>query len=99
MAEELPTYTFGQPMWHLIPCHMVGGLRRYVEHGIEPGDFLIAVLSNNLMEALKRADDTNINRLPDYGMWLYNCAPRDCYGSPEAVAMWIAHKGLEGDNA
>jgi hypothetical protein len=94
MTDTLPTYTLGEPMWHLIPPGMIGGLRRYIEHGIPPGHFMTAVLSNDLMEALKRADNENINRLPDYGMWLYNCAPTECYGSPQKVEAWIKKGGL-----
>jgi large subunit ribosomal protein L9 len=36
---------------------MIGGLRRYIENGIGPGDFLWAVLTNDLRGAIERADE------------------------------------------
>lgn len=75
-----------------LPKHMQGGMRRYVENRIPPGSFLLAVLSNDLMRALSHADHINIHRLPDYGKWLYNHAPRQCYGSAENVAEWLERK-------
>ena len=79
-----------------IPSHMQDGMRLYIEHGIEPGSFLTAVLSNDLMKALGKADDVNLHALPAYGRFLYNDAPCCCYGSPSAVATWIKHGGLAG---
>ena len=71
-----------------IPDYMIDGLQRYIDHGIQPGSFLSAVLSNDLREAVGRADDTNIHCLPAYIRWLYNEAPAMCWGSPEAVDSW-----------
>lgn len=79
-----------------LPHHMQDGMRRYIESGIQPGQFLTAVLSNDLFGALKRADDTNINALPDYGRFLYNNAPCGCYGSAQHVRDWISHGGMNG---
>lgn len=72
-----------------IPGYMHGGLIRYYESRIEPGHFLSAVLKNDLMEALARADETNRYALHAYGMWLYNQAPAGSYGSPEAFKGWL----------
>lgn len=72
-----------------IPSHMIGGLYRYVAHRIEPGSFLMAVMENDLMEALACADDININCLKNYGMFIYNHVPADCHGSPKIVAAWL----------
>lgn len=79
-----------------LPGYMQDVMRLYVEHGIFPGSFLTAVLSNDLMEALKRADDVNRECLPGYGRFLYNEAPCGCYGSPDAVAAWCKRGGLNG---
>jgi len=92
--SRFPAYTYGEPQWHLIPEHMRGPLRRYIENGIQPGGFLLAVLCNDLMDACLRADATNINRLPDYVNFLYNSAPPPCFGARERVAKWIANGGL-----
>ena len=43
----------------LVPAHMVDGLVLYVEDGIPPGSFLLAVLENNLAGAAALADEIN----------------------------------------
>jgi len=71
-----------------VPAYMQQGLLDWINHGILPGSFLTAVLENNLMEAVGRADSTNSMRLKDYAQFLYNGAPADCHGSKEKVAAW-----------
>jgi hypothetical protein len=75
-----------------IPDYMVEGLDLWIEHAILPGDFLTAVLCNDLMEACGRADETNIRNLPAYCAYLYNCAPPACFGSSAKVRAWIKTK-------
>jgi len=72
-----------------IPSYMVEGLALYLLNRIRPGSFLSNVLENDLMGALKCADDTNVNCLCAYGMFLYNYAPMGSYGSPAKVAAWL----------
>jgi hypothetical protein len=80
--------------WDLIPCHMRGALDRYIGHGVPPGNFLTAVLCNDLREACGRADDINRVRLHDYLTFLYCDAPSDCWGSPAKFAAWVQRGGL-----
>ena len=95
MSGGHPTYTAGRAAnWSLIPDHMIGGLRRYIENGIKPGSFLTALLCNDLRETCERADDVNRHRIYDYVKFLYNYAPAGIWGSPEIVAQWIERKGL-----
>lgn len=75
-----------------IPDYMIGGLVRYIDNHIQPGGFLTAVLSNDLMGACGQADDTNRHLLFNYCNFLYNHAPSKCWGSPEAVARWLEQK-------
>jgi hypothetical protein len=75
-----------------IPEHMMAGLLRYIEHGVYPGDFLTAVLENDLKEAVGRADDANLQCLPAYVGYLYNEAPGLCWGTPERVRNWVGTK-------
>jgi hypothetical protein len=75
-----------------IPERMMDGLQRYIEHHCPVGDFLTAVLSNDLSEAVGRADDENLSNLPAYIGFLYNEAPAQCHGSPERVKAWLAMK-------
>ena len=75
-----------------IPERMLSGLTRYIEHGIPPGDFLKAILTNDLYEAVSRADDDNIKILPAYIGYLYNEAPGDCWGSRGTMDAWITSR-------
>ena len=79
-----------------LPEHMRASMRRYMEDGRRPGDFLYAVLTNNLMEAFHRADDVNGARLEDYVRFLYWEAPTASYGSAAKVAAWEKQGGLKG---
>ena len=79
--------------YSLLPEHMQEGMKLYIENGIPPGDFLLAVLENNLMEAFGRADSINRYALFDFCQFLYNKAPPQCYGSPDKVAEWLNKKG------
>lgn len=82
-----------------IPEHMHDALRRWIEHGIEPGSFLTAVLTNDLKEAVACADHINMNALPRYILYLHNYAPRGCWGSKERVRAWEVwhHKKVDGE--
>lgn len=73
-----------------IPPHMMARLRAYLDNHEPVGDFLTAVLTNNLREACERADDTNIEILPVYVAYLYNEAPGLSWGSVERHANWLA---------
>ena len=75
-----------------IPEHMVEAIYNYVELGIPPGGFLTAVLSNDLMGALGKADDQNMVSLPAWGRLLYNHIPGAAYGSVKAVNDWLKEK-------
>jgi len=74
---------------HKLGQHMVDALNRYIEHGIEPGSFLYAVLSNDLKGAVGRADHNNQRLIFEYVAYLYNYCPADCWGSPEKVENWL----------
>lgn len=65
-------------------------LNDYAEHGIPVGSFLTAVLSNDLMQAIGRADDGNRATLWQICGYIHNEMPSPCHGSLEAVKAWIA---------
>lgn len=73
-----------------IPTACREGLANYIAHGVPTGDFLWAVLTNNLRGAVERADDDNIKIIPIYVHWLYNLAPAACWGSEAKVTAWLA---------
>lgn len=69
-------------------------LENYLMHGIEPGGFLTAVLSNNLWLAASRADHWNQNRLASIVKTIFNNMPEGSLGNPDLVRDWI--KDLNG---
>ena len=75
-----------------IPHYMVGGVLRYFNEHIKPGDFLTALLENDFMGACGRADDDNLAALAAWAAFLYNEAPVGSYGSPENVKAWLAKR-------
>ena len=81
---------------HLIPDHMLGAIKRYLLNGIPPGGFLSALLSNDFMGAVGKADGENSAALIGWARFLYNYAPAGSFGSPEAFAKWLDRGGIAG---
>lgn len=93
LGEANFVYKFQQ---YYIPLRMNGGIKRYAFNGVRPGDFLQAVISNDLREACVRADEENMDNLPAYVSLFYNHFPIGSWGSPEAMERWINRGGLIG---
>jgi hypothetical protein len=72
------------------------GARLYIEQGIEPGSFMVAILSNDLMGAFQRADHVNVEFMRHWADWLYNDCPMAARGKPERVENWIVNGGMKG---
>jgi len=70
-------------------------LRRYVDDRCPTGDFLYAVLSNDLFEAMGRADENNRAALFDICKYIWNELPSICWGSPEKVRAWFGRTESE----
>lgn len=70
---------------------IIEALEAYVNHGVEPGGFLMAVLENDLMKACARADGQNKGRFFDIVQQVYHRVPSRAWGSLERVAAWIEH--------
>lgn len=77
---------------NLAPADMVKSISLYIDKGIPPGDFIMAVLRNNLCEAFARADEINQVMLGHIVAWLYTNAPSNCWGNPEKVEAWLGYK-------
>ena len=75
-----------------IPEHTQGALERYITHGIRPGDFLMSVLTNDLMGAVGRADHENSQCLRDIAAWVYMRAPRNCWGDRDTIHNYCMSK-------
>jgi len=78
-----------------VPEIVKESLDLYAKDGIPTGDFLRAVLENNLMESFGRADRTNRHCMFAILSYVYNHIPLACHGSPEKVDAWIEKKGKE----
>jgi len=63
---------------------------RYTSHGIPPGDFLRAVLANDLEAAGSRADVDSGRALAAIIGYVYRHVPSAAHGSYEIVNDWIS---------
>ncbi len=86
------TYEFNG---YMIEAFTVEAIRRYIDHGIEPGSFLSAVICNDLKSAVGKADVFNMANLPAFVGYFYNEAPSSCWGSNERMIAWMAKKAVE----
>jgi len=72
-----------------IPEHMHDAICLYYEQGVEPGDFLSAVINNDLKNAVGRADHINLPCLHHFVRWFYWNPPSGTWGYPGAVEDYI----------
>lgn len=72
-----------------VPQHTLEALNRYVEHGLEPGSFLMSVLCNDLFGAVSRADTTNLLFLKDICMYVHWEIPANCWGNENKVHAYM----------
>lgn len=75
----------------MIPIKTKQALDRYVAEGCIPGGFLLAVLTNDLMGAVFRADEENLPALPHICRYVYNEIPSSCWGTKEKVYNYTKH--------
>tara|TARA_R110000744_G_scaffold114766_1_gene214698 strand:+ start:109 stop:369 length:261 start_codon:yes stop_codon:yes gene_type:complete len=74
------------------PVHILDSINRYVEDGLEPGGFVKAVLSNDLVDALNKADTASLSGLKDILKYCIWKIPPECWGSRAKVDAWIICK-------
>lgn len=79
-----------------IPRHMWESIVEYIVQGHPVGEFLEALLCNDLMKVARKADHMNLPRLPDYAAFLEGCAPATCFGSVAAYNEWRRTRGVLG---
>ncbi len=77
-----------------IPHHLRESLSLYLTEGILPGNFLRAVLSHDLFEAMGSADEGSLEGLPGLVSWIYNYAPMNCHGTAEKITAWCSEGGV-----
>ena len=74
--------------YELLRVENVFSCLRYATTGCGMGDFLTAMMSNDLMETIGRADKHNAKILPQWGRFIFNIMPNGSHGSREKVAAW-----------
>ena len=58
----------------------------------QAGDFLTAVITNDLKNAVTYADDMNRLLLSEIVKWCYNNIPAPCWGSMEIAKKWQQYR-------
>ena len=79
-----------------IPERMARAIIKYIWQGQPVGDFLQAVIANDLRDAACRADSTNRLLLKQFALFFYNVAPGGCFGSRDSYEEWMKTGGLSG---
>lgn len=79
-----------------LPRHMWESLVEYVVIGRPLGEFLEALVSNDLLQAVKKADGLNAQCFKDYVLWLESVAPATCFGSNATYHAWVRSGGVIG---
>ena len=77
-----------------IPKHMHRPAFRYVKYGEIGGSFLTALLENDFMDIMGKADDKNRRALKNWARFIYNALPSGCWGSREQVIRWSENGGM-----
>ena len=87
----MPDREFDTALETHIPNYMHASVRRYVIDRQPVGDFLTAVVENNLKAAIACADSQNAQSLAGYVMFFHNHTPSACWGSKEKVKEWLSN--------
>ena len=77
------------PNYDKVPVeYMKSDVKNYIENGTIYGNFLYSLFCNDLMMVYTHADKENKRNLDEWTIFLYNYAPKDCWGSEEKVKNW-----------
>lgn len=77
-----------------IPLNIRRSLRDYLTDGIDPGSFLFAVITNDLRQAIGRADRDSLAAIKEIVMFLMNRTPGICHGTSNRFYDWQADPEL-----
>lgn len=75
-----------------ITRRMMKHVRAYIDEGARPGPFLQAVICNDLVNALGKADPENYRNVHAFIGYFYNEAPSQCWGCLDNMRAWIEAK-------
>lgn len=70
----------------------IAAIKRYKEHQILPGGFLMAVLEGDLYSAACRADMNNQSKIFSITKYIVETLPPESYGSVKKVSAWLNKK-------
>jgi hypothetical protein len=89
--------------YDLLPARFREELKAYIEEGKRPGQFITAVLDNDLKGAYELIDPAGRlghaelwREMTALMHWLREVAPLGCAGGPTRVEMWIKKGGRSG---
>lgn len=75
----------------------IDNIIEYITDGsISRGSFKWYLLTGNLFEAVRHADDYNIDVLPQLVQWLWTYAPIGSYSHEDNVVAWSKAGGMIG---
>ena len=75
-----------------LPLDMIAAFQDYVKNHHPLGGFYMAVLENNLREAIFRSDRENTELIPDIIGYLQYNVPSRCWGSKKSVDEWLDYE-------
>ena len=76
----------------MIKPETIESLKRYAQDGVPTGDFLRAVLANDLTTAALSADEDNLAAMGEIAAYCYYSLPFSSMGSYKKVDAWTAEK-------
>lgn len=89
MSHQLRFKPLIKKMTQLQNKSLAQAFHNYWNHALHPGDFAMAVLSNDLYLAAARSDNWNRDSLYSIAIWVQDNAPIGSYGSVELVKGWL----------
>lgn len=78
-----------------LPPAIWAALRQYALSRRLAGNFVMAVLTNNLREAIRGADAESLAALPDIVGYCHWELPGNCWGSVSKVKAWLKNERTE----
>ncbi len=85
----------GTDRGYCVPVWFIPKIVQWITGQVEPGDFLQAVLYNNLGAAVGVADEVTLECLSGIIKFMHNEAPAACWGTPEKAQAWLEIDGHE----
>jgi hypothetical protein len=90
MLDDYRTHLRRRLVESAVPHPLHEGLVEYIAARRPTGQFLRAVLENDLREACIRADEVNRFEIVNIVLFLHGYVPSPAWGSPAAVDAWLA---------